>query len=87
MEERHEMLLLDLLETIVYEGYASIAKAKLAYWYGQLNFTVTIRRDLRERWRHLLVDTLGLEERTLRIADSNGTVLLMRDNIFFEDVE
>lgn len=88
MEKRHENSLKNLLETVAFEGHASVAKWKLTRWYGQCNFTVTIRRDLRERWKSLLVDELNWSETpTLRLAEIMGDIVLMKKTDFFPDKE
>ena len=57
-------------------------------WYGQTNFTVGIRRDLRERWKSLVADELGWSEvPTLRLAEIAGDVVLMKKSDFYKDVE
>ncbi|MFZ3300445.1 hypothetical protein HZT44_15510 [Ralstonia pickettii] len=88
MEKRHENSLKNLLETVAFEGLASIAKWKVTRWYGQSNFTVAIRRDLRERWESLVEEDLGWDEvPTLRLAEVNGKVVLMKKTDFFPDRE
>lgn len=90
MEKRHENTLKDLLETVAYEGFASVSKWKVARWYGQSNFTVTIRRDLRERWTALTEEELSWDKApVLRIAEVNGggTILLITKPNFWEDAE
>jgi len=76
-----------MLENVAFEGHASIAKWKLSRWYGQTNFTVVIRRDLRERWNSLLTDELGWPIVTLRLAEVNGDIVLMKKTDFFPDRE
>lgn len=88
MEKRHENSLKNMLETVAFEGHAAVAKWKLTRWYGQSNFTVAIRRDLRERWRSLLEDDLNWDEvPTLRLAEVNGDIVLMKKTDFFPDKE
>jgi hypothetical protein len=89
MEKRHENSLKNLLEAVAFEGYAFIAKWKITRWYGQVNFTVAIRRDLRERWNSLIVDELGWSEvPTLRLAEvSGGDIVLMKKTDFYKDTE
>lgn len=88
MEKRHENSLKNLLETVAFEGHASMAKWKIARWYGQSNFTVTIRRDLRERWKTLLKDELDWSDvPILRLAEVSGDIVLMKKTDFFPDQE
>jgi hypothetical protein len=88
MEKRHENALKDLLETVAFKGYASEAKWRLSRWYGQSNFTVTIRRDLRDRWKSLQEDELGNSKpAVLRFAEIGGDILLIRKTDFFPDNE
>jgi hypothetical protein len=88
MEKRYENTLKNLLETVAYEGHAPIPKWKICRWYGQSNFTVAIRRDLRERWNSLLVDELGWTDvPTLRLAEFGFDIMLMRKTDFFRDNE
>ena len=90
MEKRYENTMKDLLETVAYEGFASVSKWKVTRWYGQSNFTVTIRRDLRERWKSLTEEDLSWEKApTLRIAEVNGggTIILMTKDTFYKDSE
>jgi len=88
LQKRHENALNDLLETVAFRGYASEARWRLARWYGQNNFTVTIRRDLRDRWKSLLEDDLGKDKApVLRLAEIEGEILLIRKTDFFPDTE
>jgi len=87
MQKRHENSLTDLLEGIAFEGFANIPKWQVTRWYGQTNFTVNIRRDLRERWKSLTEDMEWGLTPTLRIAEVNGNIVLMRETDFFPDNE
>lgn len=88
MERRHENSLKDMLETVAFEGHASVAKWRLTRWYGQSNFTVAIRRDLRERWKTLLTEELVWDDiPVLRLAEFNGDIVLMKNTDFFPDKE
>ena len=88
MEKRHENSLINLLERVAFEGHASVPKWRIPRWYGQSNFTVGIRRDLRERWKSLVSDELGWSEvPTLRLAEIQGDIVLMKKSDFFRDVE
>ncbi len=90
MEKRHENSLKNLLEAVAFEGYAFIAKWKITRWYGQSNFTVAIRRDLRERWKSLITDELGWSEvPILRLAEvsGGGDIVLMKKTDFYRDAE
>ncbi|MBN8904715.1 MAG: hypothetical protein J0H57_27175, partial [Rhodospirillales bacterium] len=63
-------------------------KWKIARWYGQTNFSVTIRRDLRDRWSSHLTDELGWNKvPKLKLAEVNGKIFLMKDVDFFPDKE
>jgi hypothetical protein len=85
MEKRHENSLKNLLETVAFEGHAAIAKWKIARWYGQTNFTVAIRRDLREQWKSLVAEELGWNEvPMLRLAEISGDIVLMKKTDFFK---
>lgn len=89
MEKRHENSLKNLLESVAFEGYASVPKWKLTRWYGQSNFTVTIRRDLRERWNSLIVDELVWPGTPpiLRLAEIGFNIILMKKTDFYKDKE
>jgi hypothetical protein len=87
LEKRHENSLKDLLETVACTGFASVPKWKITRWYGQSNFTVAIRRDLRERWKTLIEDELEREKTTLRLAEIGGNIVLMKKTDFFPDKE
>lgn len=89
MEKRYENALNDLLETVAFEGYASIPKWHITRWYEQENFTVTIRRDLRERWKKLIIDELSWSKaEILQIADvDHEIIVLINKSKFFPDKE
>lgn len=90
MEKRHENALKDTLETVYNEGFASLSKWKITSWYGQSNFTVTIRRDLRERWKSLAEEEYNEKKPpVLRIAEVNDgrTVVFMKKVDFWPDAE
>lgn len=93
MKKRHVNLLKELLEAAAFEGLSRVPKWKLMQWYGQTNFTVAIRRDLRERWASLLIDELEWFEAEaegmplLRLAEFNGDIVLMRSDGFLLDDE
>ena len=89
MEKRHENSLKSLLEKVAYEGHAHVPKWKVTQvWYGQSNFTVAIRRNLRERWTALLSDELEWTDvPVLRLAEFNGDIVLMKGTDFFADEE
>jgi hypothetical protein len=88
MEKRHENALKNLLESVAFEGYASAPKWKVSRWYGQSNFTVSIRRDLRERWTSLYEDDLDWKDRpVLRMAEVGGDIILMKKTDFYPDSE
>jgi hypothetical protein len=88
MERRHENALNELLEAAAFEGYACMSKWRVVRWYGQSNFSVNIRRDLRERWKTLIKDELGWDKvPVLKLAEISGTIFLMKDGDFFPDKE
>ena len=87
MKRRHENALEDLLEQVAYEGFASVEKWKLARWYGQERFTVGIRRDVRERWSELSSELTWIATKELRFAEVKGQIILMHDQVFFENDE
>jgi hypothetical protein len=87
MKRRHENALDDLLEQVSYEGFASVEKWKLARWYGQERFTVGIRRDVRERWSELSSELPWIATKELRFAEVKGQIILMHDQVFFENDE
>ena len=93
MERRYENALNDLLESVAYNGHASISKWRITRWYGQENFTVNIRRDLRDRWKKLIIEELSWTKPTiLRIADVSytgvsGDIVLINNSTFFPDDE
>jgi hypothetical protein len=88
LEKRHENSLKDILEAVAFSGHASVAKWRLSRWYGQSNFTVAIRRDLRERWKALTEEELDWDKAPLlRIAEVMGDVVLINHSNFFPDKE
>jgi hypothetical protein len=88
MEKRYENALTDLLEMVAFRGHAAEAKWKIARWYKKSNFSVNIRRDLRERWTSLVTDELGWTTvPTLKLAEVGGDIFLMKDADFFPDRE
>jgi hypothetical protein len=87
MEKRYENSLKDVLEEVAFEGHAVVSKWRLTKWYGQTNFTVGIRRDLRERWKSLLVDELSCEPTILKIAEAGGDVVLVNNSNFYKNNE
>lgn len=88
MEKRHENTLTSLLERVAFEGFASRPKWQIARWYGQSNFTLNIRRDLRERWKSLINDELNWKPLpTLKMAEVGSEIFLMKDGAFFPDKE
>jgi hypothetical protein len=65
-----------------------VPKWKLTRWFGNLNFTVAIRRDLRERWVSLVTEELNWNQApTLRLAEIGGDIVLMKGTDFFPDRE
>jgi hypothetical protein len=88
MEKRYDNSLKDLLEKVAFEGTAAVAKWRVCRWYGQATFSVTIRRDIRERWEMLVKEDLEWDKApTLRIADANGKIHLFSASAFFKDKE
>jgi hypothetical protein len=87
MKKRHENSLYDLLEQVAFEGYASVEKWRMARWYGQERFTVGIRRDVRERWSDLSADIASIEDKELMFAEVKGQIVLMHDQVFFDNNE
>lgn len=87
MEKRHENSLNDVLEEVAYQGFSSVAKWRINRWYGQINFTVTIRRDLRERWKKLGEELEWTPWPQMKIAEVDGDILFMRKKDFFPDNE
>jgi hypothetical protein len=60
----------------------------IARWYGQSNFSVNIRRDLRDPWKSLVPEELGWNKvPTLKLAVVSGNIFLMKDADFFPDKE
>jgi len=88
VEKRHENALTDVLETVAFNGFASVPKWRVTRWYGQVNLTVNIRRDLRDRWKALISEELDWSEvPTLRMAEVHGSLILMNKENFFSDKE
>ena len=87
MQRRHENALSDLLERVAHQGYAGVPKWQITRWYTQQHFSVNVRRDLRERWDNMLDDLGWADHPTLRIAELNGDIVLMRKTDFFPDKE
>jgi len=88
MEKRYDNSLKDLLEKVAFEGHAAVAKWRVSRWYGQATFSVSIRRDIRERWTTLVKEDLEWDTNpALRIADANGKIHLFNASAFFKDKE
>lgn len=87
MKRRHVNALDDLLEQVAFEGFASVEKWRLNRWYGQERFTVGIRRDVRERWSELSSELSWISTMKLKFADVKGQIILMQNEIFFDDDE
>ena len=87
MQKRHENALYDLLERVAFEGYSSVEKWRITRWYGQERFSVGIRRDVRERWADLASELPWINGKTLMFAEVKGDIVLMHDQVFFEDDE
>jgi hypothetical protein len=78
----------NMLETVAFEGLATLAKWKITRWYGQSNFTVSIRRDVRQRWDALHREELEIDKTPiLRMADVDGKIVFMKKADFFPDKE
>lgn len=87
MKKRHANALDDLLEQVAFEGFASVEKWRLTRWYGQERFTVGIRRDVRDRWIELSSELHWISTMELRFAEVKGQILLMQNEVFFENDE
>lgn len=87
MQKRHENALYDLLEQVAYEGYSSVEKWRLTRWYGQERFSVGIRRDIRTRWDDLATELQWIKGKSIIFAEVKGQIVLMHDQIFFEEEE
>ena len=77
----------DLLKQVAYEGRAIIAKWRIAETYGQSTFSVTIRRDLRNRWTALIEELEWDERPVLRMAELCGQVIMTRSSDYWPDDE
>jgi hypothetical protein len=90
LQKRYENSLKDLLEAVAFEGFARVPKWKITRWFGQSNFTIAIRRNIRERWNSLITDELEwTDPPKLRIAEIHDRrdIILMKDSDFWEDTE
>lgn len=87
MQKRHENALYDMLEKVAYEGYASIEKWRITRWYGQERFSVGIRRDVRDRWVDLAAELTWIAQKKLVFAEVGGQIVLMHDQVFFNEGE
>lgn len=87
MLKRHENALSDLLEQVAYEGYGSVPKWRITRWYGQERFSVGIRRDVRDRWVDLATELPAIADKTLVFAEVKGQIVLMHDQVFFDEEE
>lgn len=88
MEKRHENSLMGMLEKVAFEGFASKPKWQIARYYKQSNFTLNIRRDIRDRWKNLVTDELGWKQTpVLKMADVGGEIIFMKGGDFFPDKE
>jgi hypothetical protein len=81
MEKRQEHALNDLFETLRFTGHASVPKWRLVRWFGQLNFTVVVRREVRQRWKDYLAENdLETQHYAMTMAD---TTEWGSDNVHF----
>lgn len=90
MEERHSNALKDYLERAYYNGYAVEPKWKLLRWYSQERFTVGIRQDIRERWDESFdsnTELLFAELGTMRPRVNTNSIMIIKDDLFYEDDE
>jgi len=88
MDERYEIALKDVLEMTALSGHATVPKWRLSRWYGQVKFTVNIRRDLRERWLRLIKDELGwTTSPKLKLAETGENIIMINADAFFDDKE
>ena len=87
MQKRHENALVDLLEQVAYERYASVSKWRIARWYGQERFSINIRRDLRERWSDMASELPWIADKKLLLAEVKDQIVLLSDQVFFPDEE
>ena len=89
MIKRYENQLTDVLETVANEGFAVVPKWKIMRWYGQSNFTIAIRRDIRERWASIAEELEWTETPPLRVAECRDgrDIILMNKETFWRDDE
>ena len=87
MQKRHQNALYDLLELVAYEGFSSVEKWRLTRWYGQERFSIGIRRDIRDRWDDLSTEIPWIKGKNLVFAEVKGQIVLMHDQVFFENEE
>lgn len=73
MLPRHSNDLLKHLEDVAEYGCTVITKRKLIYWYGQQRLTVSIWRDIQEKWGEILESIPGGDTKIpLFAAGGNG---------------
>lgn len=85
MKKRHENALNDFLERVAYEGFATVDKWQITRWYEQERFSINIRRDVKARWEDLASELPWIENKELLFAEVKGQILMMHDQIFFDE--
>jgi hypothetical protein len=72
MLTRHTNELMFRLETVADIGCCTIRKAELLTWYDQDRVTVTIWRDLQDKWHEILEAAQEKNDVPLLVGDSEG---------------
>jgi hypothetical protein len=87
MQRRHEYALMSLLEEVAFRGVSSVLKGELMMWFTPAaHFAVNIRRDIRARWEELVKEMEWWDPvPALKIAEEEGYIVLVRDNLDFRD--
>jgi len=93
MARRHKEQLGNFLESVAYNGFGSEAKEFFLRAYGgkQQRFTVAVREHISEAWEEIqdeLEDEIKLDltDVGLKFAETpKGLILVVRDNLFWED--
>jgi hypothetical protein len=70
---------------VAYEGFAYVQKWQINRWFGQANFTVSIRREIRERWKTLGEDIEWIAASKLKIAKINDTTIILIKDTSLDD--
>ncbi len=76
-QKRWEDSLNNLLEAVAYEGMATISRGILSRWYQQERFTVSIRDDIRTRFKDMEAYIPWVKNLSLIFVEPRDGVILI----------